>query len=47
LRLEKEFFSILPEFIELLKEYENKSSKEAKFVYSLDKIHPIIQTILE
>lgn len=47
LRFEKEFFDILPEFIELLKEYEDKSSKEAKFVYSLDKVHPVIQNVLE
>lgn len=47
LRLEKEFGDILPEFIELLKEYECKASKEAKFVYSLDKVHPIMQVVME
>lgn len=47
LRLEKEFSSVLPEFIELLKEYESKSSKEAQFVYSLDKVHPIMQVVME
>lgn len=46
-RLEKEFWDILPDFIDLLKEYETKESKEAKFVYSLDKIQPIMQVVNE
>ena len=46
-KLEKDFWNILPDFIDLLKEYENKTSKEAKYVYSLDKIQPIIQASME
>ena len=46
-RLKTEFWEILPEIIELLDDYENKKSLESKFVYSLDKVHPIIQTYLE
>ena len=46
-RLEREFWEVLPDFIELLKEYEKKSSLETKYVYSLDKIQPIIQVIME
>lgn len=45
--LEKEYNDILPDFINLLKEYELKNLKEAKFVYSLDKIQPIIQVVME
>lgn len=47
LRLEKEFWDVFPELIKLLKEYDLKSSKEAQFVYSLDKVHPVIQNVLE
>ena len=46
-RLEKEFWKVLPNIIELLKEYEDKSSQEARYVYSLDKIQPIIQVVME
>lgn len=46
-RLEKEFIDIIPDFILLLKEYEKKESLESRFVYSLDKLHPIIQTVME
>lgn len=42
-----EFCKELPEIILIMEEYENRDSKEAKFVYSLDKIQPIIQTVLE
>jgi 5'-deoxynucleotidase YfbR-like HD superfamily hydrolase len=45
--LEKEYNDILPDFINLLKEYELKNLKEARFVYSLDKIQPIIQVVME
>jgi putative hydrolase of HD superfamily len=47
IRLSKEFLETLPDFIELLEDYENKKSTESKFVYSLDKIQPIIQVIME
>lgn len=46
-RLEKEFWEVLPDFIQLIKDYESKKSEEAKFVYSLDKIQPIIQIVME
>ncbi len=45
-RLEKEFWNILWNILDLIKEYESKASKEARFVYSLDKIHPIIQNVI-
>lgn len=47
LRLKSEFSDILSELINLIDDYENKLSLEAKFVYSLDKVQPIIQTVLE
>jgi len=47
LRLEEEFWEVLWNIIELIKEYESKESREAKFVYSLDKVQPIIQNVLE
>jgi len=45
-RLEKEFWWVLWSLIDLIKDYESKSSKEARFIYSLDKVHPIIQNVL-
>lgn len=47
LRLEEEFWEVLWNIIELIKEYESKESREARFVYSLDKVQPIIQNVLE
>jgi len=35
-----------PEMAELLKHYEDRSSEEAKFVYALDKVMPIILSII-
>ena len=46
-RLQEEYAEVLPDFINLINEYENKSSQEAKFVYSLDKVHPLIQNVME
>lgn len=46
IRLKKEYWNVLPEFIELLEEYENKISLESKFVYSLDKVQPVIQNVI-
>lgn len=43
----RDFWEILPEIISIMEEYEHKVLKEARFVYSLDKIQPIIQTVLE
>lgn len=45
-RLEKEFWSVLWNVIDLIKGYESKESKESRFVYSLDKVQPIIQNVL-
>ena len=45
-KLEKEFWWVLWNIINLIKEYESKNSKEAKFIYSLDKVHPIIQNVM-
>ncbi len=45
-RLEKEFWDVLWNVIDLIKEYESKKSKEARFIYSLDKVHPIIQNVM-
>ena len=46
-RLNFEFWKELPEIINLIKDYEEQNSKESRFVYSLDKIQPIIQCVLE
>lgn len=46
-RLKKEFLKELPEIINFIEDYEKKLSTESKFVYSLDKIHPLIQVTLE
>ncbi|MDD5769948.1 MAG: HD domain-containing protein [Candidatus Gracilibacteria bacterium] len=46
-RLKNEFGYILPELIDLIYDYENKDSPEAKFVYSIDKVQPIIQAVME
>ncbi len=46
-RIKREFWKVLPDIIDLLVEYEEKSSQESKFVYSLDKVQPIIQVVLE
>ena len=46
LQIEKEF----PEFVELQKAitaYEKKEDKESRFVYALDKIHPVLQIYLD
>lgn len=40
-RLEREFKEF-PEIFELIKQYESKSDLEAKFIYALDKIEPIL-----
>ncbi|MDD2934931.1 MAG: HD domain-containing protein [Candidatus Pacebacteria bacterium] len=40
-RLESEFKEF-PEIFELIKQYESKSDAEAKFIYALDKIEPIL-----
>ena len=45
-KLEKEFWSVLWNIIDLIKEYESKASIEARFIYSLDKVHPIIQNVM-
>lgn len=37
----------LPEIVALIHEYEERQSSESKFVYSIDKIQPIIQNVLE
>lgn len=47
IRLKKELKDLLPEFVELLDEYESKNSLESKFVYSLDKVQPVIQNVTE
>lgn len=47
IKFKNEFQDILPEFIELIEEYEERISKEAKFVYSIDKIQIIIQNVME
>lgn len=44
---EKKYKEPLPHVIDLLKEYESHNSPEARFVYSLDKIQPIIQVVME
>jgi len=44
-RLEKEWPDF-PEMIELIKDYEARTSEEARFVYALDKIMPIILIFL-
>lgn len=46
-KLTDEYITILPGFILLLNEYEDRKSKESQFVYSLDKIQPIIQVVME
>jgi len=46
-KLKTEFWEILPEIFSLLNDYENKLSRETKFVSSLDKIHPIMQSVME
>ncbi len=40
-RLEKEF-SEFPELFELIKQYEKREDREAKFIYALDKIEPVL-----
>ena len=46
-KFRKEIYDFLPEIIDLIEEYEKRQSKESKFVYSIDKIQPIIQVYLE
>lgn len=46
-KLEKEYLEVLPDIINLIKEYESKESDESRFVYSLDKLQPIIQCVIE
>lgn len=46
-KLEEEYYQVLPEIIDLIKEYETRESSEAKFVYSLDKVQPIMQVVIE
>ncbi|OGD68985.1 hypothetical protein A2811_00625 [Candidatus Campbellbacteria bacterium RIFCSPHIGHO2_01_FULL_34_10] len=41
IKLESEFKEF-PEIFELIKQYESKSDLEAKFIYALDKIEPIL-----
>ena len=46
-----QLFKILPEDLEqkfhrLFQEYETRKTKEAQIVYSLDKIHPVMQNLL-
>ena len=45
-RIESEF-SEYKDLISIIKEYEDKSNEEAKFVYALDKICPSIQIYLD
>ncbi|MDD3646344.1 MAG: HD domain-containing protein [Candidatus Gracilibacteria bacterium] len=47
IELEKQYFQVIPEIINLIKEYELRESKEARFVYSLDKVQPIMQVVIE
>jgi 5'-deoxynucleotidase YfbR-like HD superfamily hydrolase len=35
------------EILELINEYQNKLSPEARFVYELDKIQPLMMEVLE
>lgn len=46
-KLKNEYEKELPEIISLIEWYEKKDSLESKFVYSLDKVQPIIQSYLE
>lgn len=46
-RLDSEFWDILSEIIDLIKSYELQDCEEAKFVQSLDKLHPIIQSVID
>ena len=45
-KLENDFWKEHQHIFKSIHEYENKSSQEVRFVYSLDKIHPIIQEVL-
>lgn len=46
-KIEKDYWNILPDIIKYIKEYELKSTKESKYVYSLDKVQPVIQIVME
>lgn len=46
-KLNEYFWKIIPNFIDLINEYEICETKEAKFVKSLDWIAPIIQIVME
>lgn len=44
--LHQEFLEF-PDLFEYIERYEKKSDRESRFVYALDKIHPIINTYLD
>lgn len=44
-KIKEKFKKILPNIIDLIEEYEKRETKESKFIYSLDKIQPIIQVV--
>lgn len=46
-RIKKDYGVVLPEIISLINDYELKVDTESKYVYSLDKIQPVIQIVME
>jgi len=46
-KLKKEFWWILPEILDLIKEFEERKTKESIFVYQIDRLQPLIQYVME